>query len=97
MVLTSTEQVAHPDPEHSMLPPQPVLLVATSDGALRLFTFAKQQRSADSITCPALSYDDAPRPVAPAAAAQVRVIFPICDESALQWPCCTAWTPENAL
>ena len=71
MVLTSTEQVTHPDPEHGMLPPQPILLVATSDGALRLFTFASQRRSAESVTRPALSYDDAPRPVVPAPAAQV--------------------------
>ena len=75
MVLTSTEQVAHPDPEHGMLPPQPILLVATSDGALRLFTFASQRRSAESVTRPALSYDDAPRPVVPAAAAQVCGIY----------------------
>ena len=75
MVLTSTEQVAHPDPEHGMLPPQPILLVATSDGALRLFTFASQRRSAEGVTRPALSYDDAPRPLVPAAAAQVCGIY----------------------
>ncbi len=75
MVLTSTEQVAHPDPEHGMLPPQPILLVATSDGALRLFTFASQRRSAESVTHPALSYNDAPRPVVPAVAAQVCGIY----------------------
>ena len=97
MALTSTEQVAHPDPEHGMLPPQPILLVVTSDGALRLFTFAKQQRSADSVTRPALSYDDAPCPAAPAAAAQVCVISLLSDVSALPWPCATVWTPEYAV
>ena len=57
IVMTSTEEVHHPDPEHGKLPPQPILLVATSDGALRLFTFASLKRSAGSITHAAHSYD----------------------------------------
>ena len=71
VVLTSTEGVHHPDPEHGKLPPQPVLIVATSDGALRLFTFANLKRSAGSITHAAYSYIDAGYPVLLQAAAEV--------------------------
>lgn len=71
IVVTSTEEVHHPDPEHGKLPPQPILLVATSDGALRLFTFASLKRSAGSITHAAYSYEDAPYPAVLQAPAQV--------------------------
>ncbi len=68
MSLTSTEEIHHPDPERGKLPPQPIMVVATSDGALRLFTFASLKRSAASITHAAYSYNDAPYPVLQAAA-----------------------------
>ncbi len=67
MDFTSTDiDVMPPDPEASALPPSPVLLVATSDGALRLFTFAHMTKSTDGVVSPALPFSDAlPPMVAP--------------------------------
>ncbi|KAK9815356.1 hypothetical protein WJX72_002240 [[Myrmecia] bisecta] len=43
--LTSSQvEVPHVSPEHGSLPPAPLLLVATSDGVLRLFTFGSVRR-----------------------------------------------------
>ncbi|BDA49876.1 probable nuclear pore complex protein NUP98B at C-terminar half [Coccomyxa sp. Obi] len=57
---TSTDiHVMPPDPEASALPPSPVLLVATSDSALRLFTFAHMTKPTEGIVAPALPLSDA--------------------------------------
>ena len=59
MDFTSTEvEVMPPDPEASALAPSPVLLVATSDGALRLFTFAHMTKPTEGIVAPARPYSD---------------------------------------
>lgn len=76
VVLSSTEEVNHPDPEHGILPPQPILLVATSDDAIRLFTFGCQKRSANTITRPALRYEEAPYPVVAPPAMVVSTVVP---------------------
>jgi nuclear pore complex protein Nup214 len=53
--LTSTRvEVWGPDPEAPPLPPAPLLAVATSDGALRLFTFSHRERPTQGIVAPAL-------------------------------------------
>ncbi len=53
-----------PDPEASALAPSPVLLVATSDGALRLFTFAHMTKPTEGIVAPARPYSDTLPPMA---------------------------------
>ena len=64
--LTSTDvKVQPPDPEASALAPSPVLLVATSDGALRLFTFAHMSKPTEGLVAPALPFSDALPPMAP--------------------------------
>lgn len=47
-------EVESPDPEAPPLPPAPLLLVATSDGALRLFTFSHAQRPTEGLVAPPL-------------------------------------------
>lgn len=74
-MLTGTEEVYHPDPEKGKLPPQPILLVATSDDALRLFSFASLKRSADGITHAALPYSEASYPMVAQAASQVGLLL----------------------
>ncbi|KAK9903379.1 hypothetical protein WJX75_004370 [Coccomyxa subellipsoidea] len=64
--LTSTDvKVQPPDPEASALAPSPVLLVATSDGALRLFTFAHMSKPTEGLVAPAHPFSDALPPMAP--------------------------------
>ena len=74
-MLTGTEEVYHPDPEKGKLPPQPILLVATSDDALRLFSFARLKRSAEGITHAALPYSEASYPMVAQAASQVGLLL----------------------
>ncbi len=67
MDFTSVDiEVMPPDPEASALPPSPVLLVATSDSALRFFTFAHMTKSTEGVVAPALPLSDTlPPMVAP--------------------------------
>lgn len=77
MDLTSVDvKVNPPDPEASELPPSPVLLVSTSDGALRLFTLAHMTKPTEGVVAPALPLSDAlPR----MAGAEEQVIFLLWD------------------
>ena len=56
--------VLHPDPEKPLLPPSPLLLVATSDAQLRFFTLAHLSRTTEGIVAPPLPLVDTPIPMA---------------------------------
>lgn len=64
-------EVLPPDPEAEPLPPAPLLVVATSDGALRLFTFSHASRPTQGIVNPPLPLQDVHPALASEEAAQV--------------------------
>ena len=67
-------RVEHPDPEENLLPPGPLLLVATSDGALRLFTFSHTGKPTDGIVAPPLPLEYT-APILAEPVARVRLMF----------------------
>ena len=77
--------VQSPDPEAPPLPPAPLLLVATSDGALRLFTFSHTGQPTQGVVAPPLPLSAAaPALAQPPAAEQVGLCVPLCESRLLR-------------
>lgn len=65
-----------PDPEKGQLKPSPLLLVATTDGVLRFFTFSHSQKAlSHQIVAPPIPYPPPDRASGPSFTLVVALLF----------------------